>query len=193
VKCNLLSAWTVGRPQLSSALGVLHAGADVTAVQHLTAAVIFLSVASHSAFAQVGTVRSDSEVASYCAARDAQSNACTLYEVSMVQLIANPELFEGRRVLVIGFVHLEFEGNAIYMHREDFEAGLLKNGLWVEFRPGVLRSGERYSDRYLVVSGVFTSRKRGHLGLFSGMIGDIDRADPWPSGADLGRRSKPPS
>ena len=111
----------------------------------------------------------------------------------MVQLLATPERFEGCRVLLMGFVHLEFEGNAVYLHRDDFEANLIKNGLWVEFRPGVLKTGERYSDRYLILAGVFTQRDRGHMGLWSGTLRDIDRADPWPSRDSLVRKARPPT
>ncbi len=27
---------------------------------------------------------------------------------------------------------MEFEGNAIYLHRDNYEHSILKNGLWVE-------------------------------------------------------------
>ena len=39
--------------------------------------------------------------------------------VSMVQVIANPTMFDGKRLQVLGFMHLEFEGNGIYISRED--------------------------------------------------------------------------
>ena len=53
-------------------------------------------------------------------------------DVSLIQLIAQPEKFEGTRVRLIGFLRIEFEGNAIYLHREDFDHGIAKNGLWVD-------------------------------------------------------------
>lgn len=55
----------------------------------------------------------------------------TLQDVSLIQLIAQPEKFEGKRVRFIGFLRIEFEGNAIYLHREDFDHGIEKNALWV--------------------------------------------------------------
>ena len=51
--------------------------------------------------------------------------------ISIVQLLAQPEKYHGRKVQVIGFVHFEFEGNAVYLSREDFEYGLVTNGLWL--------------------------------------------------------------
>lgn len=38
----------------------------------------------------------------------------------MVDLIANPELFNGMKVLVTGYVHVEFEGRGIYLDRDEF-------------------------------------------------------------------------
>jgi hypothetical protein len=52
-------------------------------------------------------------------------------DVTLVQLIANPEKFDGRLIRVIGFLRLEFEGDVLYLHREDFEKQLTENGLWL--------------------------------------------------------------
>jgi hypothetical protein len=46
-------------------------------------------------------------------------------DVSMVQLLATPERFHGKRVRFTGFVHLAFEGNGIYLHKEDFDHGIV--------------------------------------------------------------------
>ena len=45
-------------------------------------------------------------------------------DVSMIQLIANPQVYDNKRVRITGFLHLEFEGDAIYLHREDFSYAL---------------------------------------------------------------------
>jgi hypothetical protein len=112
---------------------------------------------------------------------------CPLADVSLVQLISTPERFDGRHVRVIGFVHLEFEGNAAYLHREDFDSGLLKNAVWVDFRRGTLSSSHPINDRYVLLEGVFDARHFGHLGLFAGTLSDITRAEPWPSRAEIAR------
>ena len=41
-------------------------------------------------------------------------------DVSMVQLIATPEKFDGKFVRVHGFLNLGFEGDSLYLHRETF-------------------------------------------------------------------------
>src|SRR5262245_35258263 len=49
--------------------------------------------------------------------------------VSFLQLLGSPSTFEGKRVRLIGFAHVEFEGQGLYFHREDFDNGLTKNAL----------------------------------------------------------------
>src|SRR6266850_7297599 len=53
-------------------------------------------------------------LASHCAEVD-ENDRCLSYQVSLLELVARPELFDGKRVRVTGYVHLEFEGNALYL------------------------------------------------------------------------------
>lgn len=110
---------------------------------------------------------------------------CPLADVSLIQMLATPERFDGRHVRVVGFVHIEFEGNAVYLHREDFEAGLLRNAIWVDFRPGALSAARPINDRYVLLEGIFDAQHHGHMGMFGGALRDISSADPWPSRADI--------
>jgi hypothetical protein len=111
-----------------------------------------------------------------CAEKDA-GNHCTLYDASIVELIANPRLFDGKRVRTIGYIHFEFEGNGLYLHKEDYEHRIHANGVWVSFA-GNLQVG-KCQDRYALVEGAFKAGERGHMGLWSGTIADITRCMPW--------------
>ncbi len=55
------------------------------------------------------------------------------FNISLIRLIATPERYDGKVIQVEGFLNLEFEGNAIYLHKEDYENSLCKNGFWVDF------------------------------------------------------------
>ncbi len=110
-----------------------------------------------------------------CAALDADGR-CSLYDSSVIQLIARPDLFDGKRVRVIGYIHLEFEGNGIYVRREDLVRRIHGNGLWVAFSDA---PPDGCQDRYVVIQGIFRARHHGHMGLWSGAITDITRCDPW--------------
>ena len=109
--------------------------------------------------------------------------------VSFLQLIASPSTFQEKRVRLIGFAHVEFEGQALYFHREDFENGISKNAIWLDVD---LRRPEfaALNDRYIIVEGVFRGGPRGHFGMFSGALTEISRYDPWPTRAQVELQAK---
>jgi hypothetical protein len=101
-------------------------------------------------------------------------------DVSIIQLIAAPQLYEGKIIRVIGYLHLEFEGNAVYLHREDFEHAILVDAIWIN-TPNALTKDQReaVNNKYVICTGVFTSKRRGHGGQFSGEISNLNRIEPW--------------
>jgi len=99
-------------------------------------------------------------------------------DASLISLIASPKDFDGKQVRVVGFLRLEFEGNAIYLHKEDYIRGIAKNGLWVELDSASKKAaGPR--DQYVLIEGTFSMKDQGHMGLWSGSIHKITRIDPW--------------
>jgi len=96
--------------------------------------------------------------------------------LSMIDLIANPELFDGKKVVVQGYVHFEFEGNAIYLHKEDFLYGIDHNALWLSLSSSK-RANEfsECQDSYALVRGTFKAGlgHRGHNDMASGELSDI--------------------
>ena len=98
-------------------------------------------------------------------------------DVSMVSLLANPKAFDGKRVRLIGYVRLEFEGDSIYLHQDDARHAIYKNGLWLDVDiPPKQRSA--IDKRYALVEGVFSMQEQGHLGLWSGSIKGVTRLEP---------------
>ena len=113
----------------------------------------------------------------------AESGGCDIYGVSLIDLIARPADFHGKRVRITGYVHFEFEGNGVYLNRDDWAHSLYRNGLWLEpptATPAV-------NDEYALIEGEFDARIGGHMGLWSGMIHRVTRLEPWGRGP-----SKPP-
>ncbi len=103
-------------------------------------------------------------------------------DVSLIQLIANPEKYDGKRVRFIGFLRIEFEGNAIYFHREDYDRGLSRNGIWVDIPSDMKTSEKSASDKhYVICVGVFRAGRHGHMDMFSGELSDVRRLQVWPS------------
>lgn len=106
-------------------------------------------------------------------------------KLSFVQLIANPQKYQGKLVEVAGFLHLGFEDNALYLHKEDYERLLFKNGIWVDVPTEQVKSAADSSDHYVSVVGTFDARKpSGHFDGWSGKI-LVDRIDLIKSRAEL--------
>lgn len=104
-------------------------------------------------------------------------NPCELYNVSLVELIARPEMYDGKRVMVRGFVSSHPEASAIYISRDDAEYGNFKNGVWLDPSPDFLQEGVmcQWNDSYALVTGSFSAEEGGHMGQWSGAISKISR------------------
>ena len=103
-------------------------------------------------------------------------------DVSIIRLIASPKDYARKLVRIVGYLSVEFEGDAIYLHEEDFRRSLTTNGLAVGATDKTLKQLRKLSGQYVIIEGVFDPSLRGHLGLFSGGIGNITRVDAWNPG-----------
>jgi hypothetical protein len=113
----------------------------------------------------------------------------SVQDVSLIQLIAQPEKFDGRPVRLIGFLRIEFEGNAIYLHREDFDHGISKNGVWIDVPADMSDRQKRdVNMRYVICAGIFSANNHGHMGMFSGAITNVRRLEFW---SEESRSTKP--
>ena len=102
-------------------------------------------------------------------------------DVSMYQLIVTPERFDRKQVRVKGYIHLEFEGNALYAHKEDYDRFLSKNGVWIDTRKCGRGPHAGVNDEYVLVEATFDSQRLGHLNLWSGSLTDVTRCDFLPN------------
>jgi hypothetical protein len=109
--------------------------------------------------------------------------------ISIVQLIATPEKYDGKVVLVMGFLRLEFEGDAIYLHEDDYRHGISKNGLMVVRNAKIDGMADKLNLQYVVLGGTFDASNHGNMGLNSGTITNVTFAGICPT-RNPGRRSK---
>lgn len=109
----------------------------------------------------------------------ASAIATEVRDVSMIQLIANPQQYDGSPIRLIAFLNLEFEGNALYLHREDYEKSNSSNAIWITLTDKQENSLKKLSGGYVLVEGIFRSKERGHLDMFSGSIERIKRIQSW--------------
>jgi hypothetical protein len=90
--------------------------------------------------------------------------------VSMLQLIATPERFDGKSVGAIGYLVLHNGGGFLYLHREDSDFGLYVNALKIEFDRESSSDDPAFDSHYLYLIGSFDAKDKGPLSAFGGSI-----------------------
>jgi hypothetical protein len=112
---------------------------------------------------------------SACETFDAQ-HQCALWAPALIDVIAEPRVWDGRRIRVRGFLNFEFEGDAIYVSRDDRHDWRVECAVWVSV-PHAWTERRLPNQRDGVVEGTFRSQRRGHMGLFAGAIDDVTRIE----------------
>ena len=96
---------------------------------------------------------------------------------SLVQLIASPEKFDGKSVIIEGVINFEFEGNALYMTKEHWKHSGYSFGIWLDADDRIARGWRWANGVYCVLKGTFKADDRGHMGLWMGSLTDISMID----------------
>lgn len=104
---------------------------------------------------------------------DLNRNGEKMKVVSMIELIANPEKFDGQRVIAQGFVRLEFEGTGLYFHEEDYRYGLRNNGVALGIPRAERDQAEKCNLKYCTIIGTYHATPAGYVGLWSGSLSDV--------------------
>jgi hypothetical protein len=109
-------------------------------------------------------------------AGDVANSAVQVPHVSLVNLIATPERFDGVYVNVQGVAYFDSKHyiNAIFLTREDKVRGNTSNAVFLYLSPA-LRNLDRLNGKYVTVQGKFSSENKGHLNVFPACLLDVDR------------------
>jgi hypothetical protein len=101
------------------------------------------------------------------------------FNISLIKLIANPEKYNGKTIRVKGYLNLEFEGNALYFHKEDYDKGMNKNSIWIDIPKEIHEKAtfQNCSKQYVIIEGKFDMNNNGHMSMFSGAITKITRLE----------------
>jgi hypothetical protein len=92
--------------------------------------------------------------------------------VSIVKLLAQPASNNAKRVQVSGFLVLDFEGQALYLHREDYQEGLTRNAVRVALLPEQLKQYEDFAGSYVSIGASFIKRRNSE-DIFTGSLFDV--------------------
>jgi hypothetical protein len=96
---------------------------------------------------------------------------------SLAPLLKTPQRYDKKYVRVAGYLNLEFEGNALYLQKRDYDQHTIGKCFWVNFSDQLIKDKQlaSYSGRYVILDGVFDMASKGHMGVFAGEIQQINR------------------
>jgi hypothetical protein len=112
-------------------------------------------------------------------------------EVSLVQVLASPQKFDGRDIMVTGYyLSKGNENSTLYLSRDDARIGNISSGIAIAgYQNGRVITSEAFNKRqscFLAVSGKFRAGPTGHMGLWPGMIESVtgvsvfdEKAEKW--------------
>jgi hypothetical protein len=106
--------------------------------------------------------------------------AATPERVSLIQLIATPEKFDGKLIHVVGVAIFSAEDSAIYINEMDSQQEIYKNGIAVDVKDRqTLKRKAQFNRHFVFVEGIFHADNKGRQDLFSGSIDNIERFELW--------------
>jgi hypothetical protein len=97
--------------------------------------------------------------------------------ISILTLIQSPEKYHHKRVRIVALCTLEFEGKAMWVSKEALDKAITKDAVWLDVN--LDDKTKKLDRRVVIVEGTFDATRKGHLGMYSGMIGDVTRVDLW--------------
>jgi hypothetical protein len=102
--------------------------------------------------------------------------------VSLINLIATPERYDGKWVRVEGVCAFEFENCALFLTQDDRKHFFSKNAVWADYHTLGLSNDRwdlpfmsKFDGRHVLVEGYFSSHRHGHFGMYSGAITNVTR------------------
>jgi hypothetical protein len=107
------------------------------------------------------------------------AQAAAAQTVPMQQLLADPQRFEGQRVRTTGFLRLQFEANALYQSRDDFNNAVMQHAIWLDLTNAQLRRLGKLNNGHVVVEGVFTAQYKGSGGKWPGALRPVADVRMW--------------
>jgi hypothetical protein len=91
---------------------------------------------------------------------------------SLLKLIATPEKYHDKIVSVTGYLNVQFEGDALYLHKEDYDKHLHANSMWLRLTERQIKEVDslKLNRRYVLIEGTVSKYCCGHGDMFSGEI-----------------------
>lgn len=98
-----------------------------------------------------------------------------LKDTSIISIIANPNKYHKKAIIIKGYFTMETEGQAIYFSKNDHDKGLFKNALYLYIPYEKIKEmgiEEPYKG-YVEIEGIFNKKLLGSYNYYSGGIENI--------------------
>lgn len=102
-------------------------------------------------------------------------------ETSIIDVIANKEKYNEKKLKIKGYLVLEFENTALYLSKEDYNYKIRKNAIYVYVGQKFLKNQEFpenwEGEGYVEIQGIYSIVFNGHWGMYSGSLIEIQDID----------------
>ena len=113
--------------------------------------------------------------------------------VGMVALLAEPQSYDGKFIRTFGFMCLEYEGDALYLHEEDYRYQNYKNAVWLRVAEAQRKQFKSLSLKHVLIEGTMYANGL-ESSEYAGAIGNITRLEySGPRGDIPALPEEPPS
>jgi hypothetical protein len=109
----------------------------------------------------------------------AQDSTPVPIQVSLIQLIATPEKFDGKLVQVRGFLQMGREGDLIFLDKSSCDNVVPMNAIWIHRSEQMGKDKLKLNRKYVEVLGVFRVGFKEQLSIPSNGISDAKRVQAW--------------
>jgi|GEM_PF-4743144 len=95
------------------------------------------------------------------------------YRIPINEILKNPDVYEGTHLQVVGYLHLDWEADAIYSKKSDLKNRHYKKGLWVHVNQFKFKHSSELKNRYVIIDAVFDANDHGSGHLWGGALKSI--------------------
>lgn len=98
-----------------------------------------------------------------------------IQNISLVELIANPNKYHKKKIKVAGYFSNEHDGRAIYISKNDFITGIYKNGIYLYYGNLPMQKFEIEPpyQGYVTIIGVYNKDMKGSYNFYSGGFEEV--------------------
>ena len=97
--------------------------------------------------------------------------------VSMIQILADPEKYDGKRIRFVGYLVDEFECHAVFLSQESYVHLIMEQSIFLSHDFGKHRG--LVHKRYCQVEGTYKAVPKGYMQANNGSLEDVSRVITW--------------